>query len=665
MKNLIIVSNGWGPKYGGINSFNYDICNSIKLLEMDEVNFKCVVPRSGVDIDSMSEAERDFLIIVSDASFEASHELALVIDERLVDCDESVWVGHDIKTGNIAYECAKLLEHRCAVIHHMDYSSYYTYMGKNALLQKDKNKQQEELFENVDIVLAVGPKLKKSAQDKLVNIYNEKVDVIQLIPGVAGIQPVTIIKNKFTGITFGRIEGKTEIIKQSKLALAGFSNAVKLDSNLSNSECSMTIMGLSKEDIVSEQEKLWKFSKEIAGKMINVNGLPYTESREELFKELREASVCFMLSLHEGFGLVGMEAISAGVPLLLTKNSGLYSFLKENLGIYGEHAITPIAVNGDYGDEFFDEDDCKQVTEAIIELKRDYERRKKYAINLREQLVIKGYTWENTAKTLLERVYSTPFADVKKLSRRKSFLVCFETSSYEFDSIGSYIKEMEQKLKELTGDPGLLCKGVEFGSLRILFLMKEDSYKKVHSTYLKGELHFNDFELRGLSVWNTYINEQIEQVSSIKPQLMFADNLEDTEIVKLKLLLDSKVIFKDVIKNQMIESQYIDDLRGRIHKHFSNVKVYVTTIGNQVYTSVYGLNYQTVRGGKVEYKNYGISGVVFEVPDDVDYISAELLKIYLLRDGIKIKGNLIKIEDKILWVFDNILDAGEYEVNVE
>ncbi len=665
MKNLIVVSDGWGPKDGGINSFNYDICNSIQSLKMDELNFRCIVPQRGVEIDGLSDEEREFLIIVSDISFENSRELALEIREQLSESTESVWIGHDIKTGNIAFECAKLLEHRCAIIHHMDYSSYHTFMGKNALIQKDKNKQQEELFGNVDIVLAVGPKLKKSAEDKLINVYSEKLDVVQLIPGVADVEPVTRVKNKFIGITFGRIEGRTEIIKQSKLALAGFSNAVKLDKELADRECSMTIMGLSKEDIVIEQEKLWEFSKKIAGKMINVNGLPYTESREELFKELREASICFMLSLHEGFGLVGMEAISAGVPLLLTKNSGLYVFLKENLGIYGEHAISSIAVNGDYGDKFFDEEDLQKVTDATIELNLNYERRKAYAIELRKQLINKGYTWENTAKILLENVFSTTFKDFKKLVRRKSLLISFETNRYELDSIADYIKEIEEKLKELTGDSGILCKGIEFGSLHILFLMNEDSYKKVHSMYLKGELNFKEFELIGLSIWNTYTKAQVEQVSGVEPQLLFAEYLKNEEIAKLKLLLDSKMIFKDSIKNQVINLQNRDEIKERLRNRFSDVKIYVTSIGNQIYTSVYGLEYQAVRGGEVEYKNYGISGVVFEVPEEVDTINAKSINIYLLCNGIRVKGKLVEENNKLLWVFNDILEVGEYDVLVD
>jgi len=37
-----------------------------------------------------------------------------------------------------------------------------------------------------------------------------------------------------------------------------------------------------------------------------------------------------MPSWHEGFGLVAWEAIAAGIPLILGKNSGVYRYLLEN-----------------------------------------------------------------------------------------------------------------------------------------------------------------------------------------------------------------------------------------------------------------------------------------------------------------------------------------------
>jgi glycosyltransferase involved in cell wall biosynthesis len=48
-------------------------------------------------------------------------------------------------------------------------------------------------------------------------------------------------------------------------------------------------------------------------------------------RDLRTASLVLMPSRFEGFGLVGLEAIVAGTPVLLSENSGIAALLKESL----------------------------------------------------------------------------------------------------------------------------------------------------------------------------------------------------------------------------------------------------------------------------------------------------------------------------------------------
>ncbi|HYN78114.1 MAG TPA: glycosyltransferase, partial [Lamprocystis sp. (in: g-proteobacteria)] len=53
---------------------------------------------------------------------------------------------------------------------------------------------------------------------------------------------------------------------------------------------------------------------------------------ERLQEDLRRASVLLMPSRSEGFGLVAMEAIAAGVPILVSDRSGIAELLIERLG---------------------------------------------------------------------------------------------------------------------------------------------------------------------------------------------------------------------------------------------------------------------------------------------------------------------------------------------
>ncbi|WP_198420173.1 glycosyltransferase family 4 protein [Geomonas ferrireducens] len=58
---------------------------------------------------------------------------------------------------------------------------------------------------------------------------------------------------------------------------------------------------------------------------------PYTADEELLAADLRRASLLLMPSRSEGFGLVGLEAINAGTPALVSGESGLGALLNEAL----------------------------------------------------------------------------------------------------------------------------------------------------------------------------------------------------------------------------------------------------------------------------------------------------------------------------------------------
>ncbi|KNY05162.1 hypothetical protein AKH00_12305 [Microbacterium sp. GCS4] len=57
---------------------------------------------------------------------------------------------------------------------------------------------------------------------------------------------------------------------------------------------------------------------------------PYTDSETVLTHDLAQAKVLIMPSRHEGFGLAAFEAISAGVPVLISAESGVAQFLSES-----------------------------------------------------------------------------------------------------------------------------------------------------------------------------------------------------------------------------------------------------------------------------------------------------------------------------------------------
>lgn len=54
---------------------------------------------------------------------------------------------------------------------------------------------------------------------------------------------------------------------------------------------------------------------------------PYTAEEDDIASDICAASVVIMPSKHEGFGLTALEAIAAGIPIVITSESGLGEFL--------------------------------------------------------------------------------------------------------------------------------------------------------------------------------------------------------------------------------------------------------------------------------------------------------------------------------------------------
>ncbi len=119
-----------------------------------------------------------------------------------------------------------------------------------------------------------------------------------------------------------------------------------------------------------------------------------------------------MLSWHEGFGLTGWEAIAARVPLIVSKQSGLFRLVNETLGDLGVALLSSLNIQGYEGDDEtanHTEQDEVNVQSAILEIASDIERYQKNASNLKtlleQELVC---TWCHTAKQFCDALEIVP-----------------------------------------------------------------------------------------------------------------------------------------------------------------------------------------------------------------------------------------------------------------
>lgn len=413
VKNLIVFATRWGAQFGGINSFNADLLAAFAAACYEQVNTVCVVLNAtDEEVNEVLNVHQVRLIslgLPDETPFKAPLEPlvwdALCRHGIALDPDELVWLGHDRITAEIALTVTKKRGGRSALIHHMSYALYEAF-AENSAVAHAKEQEQKKLFEQADILLAVGPLLRDALRDLV-----GRDDVTMLVPGlVEGIVDKPAPRF-YKGFFSGRLNDGSRHIKQAHLGVAAFGAAIRkatTENNLqsafhSSKQPRLTLRGVdfqAQAGQVSEETELKRFAEEYAGRPYALHALPFTADRNDLFNELSASSVAMMPSWHEGFGLVAWEAIAAGVPLILSNKSGAYQLLQEFEEGYHVGNVTAIDVAGSHTVPYFQDADVETLSQALMTVAATPGARTR-AFKLRENLY-KHYRWPDCAKSLAE-----------------------------------------------------------------------------------------------------------------------------------------------------------------------------------------------------------------------------------------------------------------------
>ena len=327
--NVMFICSEWESSKGGLSTFNREFAVNLAKESSEQIKVHCYVSKS-------SEEDRE------DASKQGVN---LITARPLPGCNDpmewlriappelptpDVVVGHGREFGDAALFISRSTQ--CKWIHFVHV--FCEGLGKHKLEvdssfdaiadNEEKNKRELELCEAANLVVAVGFRLQSKYRRSLPDI---KVEVIT--PGIFEnfLTPATpLAKNQSAG------PEEFSIIMIGRGSLDDF--AVKGYDIIGNAVASLdrkfklTFVGSPKD----EQRKIenW-FRKEtnIARNQLTIRGY---RSRVEMKKMFREANLIVMPSRSEGFGLVALEAISAGVPVLVSSESGLAKTLKKVIG---------------------------------------------------------------------------------------------------------------------------------------------------------------------------------------------------------------------------------------------------------------------------------------------------------------------------------------------
>jgi tetratricopeptide (TPR) repeat protein/glycosyltransferase involved in cell wall biosynthesis len=406
MHSLITFATQWGSRLGGINSFNTDFLEAFGAAYYNSVQVICIVAEAtDAEIEKASKShvillplpytplEKTFSKDQAQAGIDLLRQHGISFEP-----ERTIWLGHDRITGAAAIEAANIAGGRSALIHHMSYDHYESF-AEDSRTAYHKSQEQQKLFKQANLILAIGPLLCNAAHDL---VGGEKA-VHMLIPGLAEIE-VRSAPKTFTAFLSGRLSADATRIKQSHLGLAAFAHAHKkaCENNMPDGLFKQPKLMLRGVDYAGEvtatnlegnpEIELKAFAEEYAGRAINLQALPYTHDRDELYDNISRASVALMPSWHEGFGLVAWEAIAAGVPLIISKHSGVYRLLEDKFPGSGTGCVYSIDVHGSNSIPFFKQEDLHSIAEALKNIAHQPEKARQQAGTLRG-LLINDYTW--------------------------------------------------------------------------------------------------------------------------------------------------------------------------------------------------------------------------------------------------------------------------------
>ena len=304
-----------------------------------------------------------------------------VPDGHVMDCV----VGHGVSLGKQVQFIRK--HHHCKWIQVVHSAPEELGMYKNIPQGGQLQKAEVELCKMADQIIAIGPKLADAYKHYLRGSKKDQ-NVFDLTPSIfsefLNVEQATEEGSTFSVLVIGSGDSCEDFI------LKGFDVAAQAVAELKDKSYKLKFVGAprGKEDEIAD--KLLQHGIDRYQLIVH----SFSDSREILANLFCEVDLAIMPSKTEGFGVSALEALSAGLPVLISGNSGLGEALKE----------VP------QGPQFVvDSEDPKEWAKKIKEVQQTKrELRLSQARLLRENYQEK-YSWEKPIRHLVERMYSLAF----------------------------------------------------------------------------------------------------------------------------------------------------------------------------------------------------------------------------------------------------------------
>ena len=315
---MTLLSSEWRSTKGGLSTINREL--AIQLAKHPSVEVSVYLPQCSEE-DKRAAASHSVSLIEAEEmpGLEPNLWLSCLPKDHAVDCV----IGHGAVLGRQVQILKRI--HPCKwiqVVHTApeELGMYKSYA--DAISRGEKKHQAEvKLCEKADQVVAVGPKL-AAAFSGYLRPCGKDQDVLNLTPGIfsefADVKQTSQEISSFSVLVFGRSDSED-------FQLKGYDIAAQAIAELKDMTYKLVFVGATR----GEEDKVADLLLKQGIDRSQLRVRRFNESREKLAQLFCEVDLAIMPSRTEGFGLVALEALSAGLPVLVSGNSGLGEALKK------------------------------------------------------------------------------------------------------------------------------------------------------------------------------------------------------------------------------------------------------------------------------------------------------------------------------------------------
>jgi glycosyltransferase involved in cell wall biosynthesis len=322
-KRILLVASEWSSGHGGISTLNRELCTA--LASAGHFVVCLVVDPTQRERDEAEQLGVKLIGALPDPTIEAEDRLILISKREFDDFVPEIVIGHDHVTGSAGFHIARRVFVTPSYVHFVhtlpeEIEPYKSRRGSSYLRGARKAAAQIQHCQRADLVVCIGPRIHREIQTKLAGISS--VSVVECRPGLDRkllAHKIDLSKRRSLSCLFlGRLEDSD--LKGAELACASI---VALNGSWRTIPRPKLIMrGFNTDD------DIYKMPGFAAAKPY-LSARPFTSDSTEIASDICSASVIIMPSKSEGFGLVALEGIAAGIPIVVTPESGIAELLMD------------------------------------------------------------------------------------------------------------------------------------------------------------------------------------------------------------------------------------------------------------------------------------------------------------------------------------------------